>query len=1052
MKKTIIPAILMILVSFMTNSVYSSDQYTELLIHSDTFNGSTIFTDSSNANHVISVSGNPMHSTDKSKFGVSSIYFDGDDYLLIGDPDDLNTFTDPYTLDFWILQTVNVYKNRSFDRSAGGFCDFTLQIENDSARLFVDNAADNAYVVDISASVSLSDQNWHHIAIVRSTDITTIYIDGVAKVSTSSSNVYDVNSTAAMKIGSEFKGYIDEFRISKGIARWESDFTPPDKTYLPCDYYFQIVDSKGSIHSAVSVPFVITNYSDNTGIEGIDFTIDFDSSVLEAKGITFTGGILENKYLYNVGLDTPGKIMACISAANEPFVLSSGIAGYIQFNVLSENNSNLTISEIIIDETYVCSSSKPAIFDYDSSPALPTDSPIDNKNYATEINTPISITFTVNDPDTLNADLLLSASSSDKTIIPSNNITFSSDVNLITMTISPAEDQYGESIAISITISDGSSVTNSQINLTVNGYYYLAGNIQYYTGTNNPVNNVTLVLSGTDVYTVVSDENGKYSFSNIEPGSYTLVAMNSDELDGLGADDATRIRRYKVHKDVSFNCYQMLAADVSLNGTISALDASRVGIGSAKIDANLEACFQDDSCIHWIFVKPITNGCNDWPPIQRSNIIQLNIESNVQDMNLIGIRLGDTTGNWKSYLYFNGIDDYIAKTSPKFDIRDVSETDFEVFMRLNNTEDFDTPSTYFSIGTLDWKVFNISVNVSNYLQVTGSKDGSSWGIVQTSAIPLTQGWLDLKVTRSSGHYVATVNNTEYINFTNTTDLIINNNEMHIGAHYEFLPEYYFKGIISKYYFKVNGETVASYGCGESHPLTITNSFGMQFNYIPAGTFVMGSPEGEIGRTANEAQYTATISKPFYIQTTEVTQGQWKMIMNNNPSAHSSCGDDCPVDSVTWNDVQAFLTTLNAMGEGSYTLPTEAQWEYAARAGSKGAFANGDITNATTDPNLNLMGWYSSNAGSSPRPVALKQANAWGLFDMHGNMWEWCHDWYGTYPTGSVIDPRGPSSGTERVNRGGGYPHPAQFSRAAIRNYYVPTKTGAAVGFRIIKEM
>ncbi|MBF0452617.1 MAG: hypothetical protein HQK75_18085 [Candidatus Magnetomorum sp.] len=188
-------------VLFLANtSAQCTDQYTELFIHSDTFNGSTIFEDSSDSKHLISISGNPRHSTERAKFGATSIYFDGDDYLLIGDPDDLNSFTGPYTVDFWILQTVNVFGNRSFDRWTGGYCDFTLQIENDSARLLVDNAADNTYDVDIRASVSLSDQNWHHIAIVRSTDITTIYIDGVAKAATSPSNVYDILTALKVSI------------------------------------------------------------------------------------------------------------------------------------------------------------------------------------------------------------------------------------------------------------------------------------------------------------------------------------------------------------------------------------------------------------------------------------------------------------------------------------------------------------------------------------------------------------------------------------------------------------------------------------------------------------------------------------------------------------------------------------------------------------------------------------------------------------------------------------------------------------------------------------
>jgi formylglycine-generating enzyme required for sulfatase activity len=200
---------------------------------------------------------------------------------------------------------------------------------------------------------------------------------------------------------------------------------------------------------------------------------------------------------------------------------------------------------------------------------------------------------------------------------------------------------------------------------------------------------------------------------------------------------------------------------------------------------------------------------------------------------------------------------------------------------------------------------------------------------------------------------------------------------------------------------------------------VSNSLGMTFRLIPAGTFLMGSPSDELGRGSDETQYIVTISESYYMQTTEVTQGQWKAVMGNNPSGFDSCGMNCPVESVSWNDCQTLIATLNAMGEYSYTLPTEAQWEYAARAGSDKAFANGIITNTSTaDPNLNLMGWYSGNSNSATHAVAQKLANAWGLYDVHGNVWEWCKDWYDTYPTTSVTDPQGAVSGSHHVARGG----------------------------------
>lgn len=217
----------------------------------------------------------------------------------------------------------------------------------------------------------------------------------------------------------------------------------------------------------------------------------------------------------------------------------------------------------------------------------------------------------------------------------------------------------------------------------------------------------------------------------------------------------------------------------------------------------------------------------------------------------------------------------------------------------------------------------------------------------------------------------------------------------------------------------------------------TNTLGMTFNLLPAGTFTMGSPESELGRISSEGpQHLVTLSQHFYVQTTEVTQGQWKTAMGSNPSYFSSCGDNCPVDHVSWEDVQTFITVLNQLGEGVYRLPTEAEWEYAARAGSITAFANGKITQQYgIDPNLNLMGWYWNNdylLVKTTHPVASKQANDWGLYDMHGNVWEWVQDWQDLYGGSAITDPQGPASGMSRVLRGGSWAFEPGHCRAATR--------------------
>lgn len=234
--------------------------------------------------------------------------------------------------------------------------------------------------------------------------------------------------------------------------------------------------------------------------------------------------------------------------------------------------------------------------------------------------------------------------------------------------------------------------------------------------------------------------------------------------------------------------------------------------------------------------------------------------------------------------------------------------------------------------------------------------------------------------------------------------------------------------------------------------TYTNSLGMTFKLIQAGTFTMGSPVNELGRLDDETQHEVTLTQSFYMQSTEVTQSQWEAVMGSNPSNNIGCSD-CPVDNVSWDDVQTFITELNTWGEGTYRLPTESEWEYAARAGTTTAFANGDITEADCgyDPNLDIIGWYCNNSSDTTHPVARKDPNAWGLYDMHGNVYEWCQDWYGTYPSSSVTDPTGPTSGSARVRRGGSWNLNARECRSASRLSFEHPDRDYSLGFRLLRN-
>jgi len=236
--------------------------------------------------------------------------------------------------------------------------------------------------------------------------------------------------------------------------------------------------------------------------------------------------------------------------------------------------------------------------------------------------------------------------------------------------------------------------------------------------------------------------------------------------------------------------------------------------------------------------------------------------------------------------------------------------------------------------------------------------------------------------------------------------------------------------------------------------TFTNSIGIKFVLIPPGAFMMGSPTDEPGREDNEKQHSVTISKGYYMQATEVTQGQWRAIMGDSPSYFKDCGDDCPVEKVSWYDAQEFIKKLNDKeGTDKHRLPTEAEWEYACRAGSTTAFANGGITEKECgcDPNLDAIGWYCGNSEAQPHPVAQKKPNAWGLYDMHGNVWEWCQDWYGDYLLGNVTDPKGPLSGKHRVFRSGGWGINAEGCRSAYRLRNKPGNRYHFGGFRVTMD-
>ncbi|MCK9232756.1 MAG: SUMF1/EgtB/PvdO family nonheme iron enzyme [Syntrophales bacterium] len=224
------------------------------------------------------------------------------------------------------------------------------------------------------------------------------------------------------------------------------------------------------------------------------------------------------------------------------------------------------------------------------------------------------------------------------------------------------------------------------------------------------------------------------------------------------------------------------------------------------------------------------------------------------------------------------------------------------------------------------------------------------------------------------------------------------------------------------------------------PITDSDT-GMEFVFVKGGCYRMGDTFGD--GDGDEKPVHEVCVNDFYIGKYEVTQGQWQNIMGNNPSYSKNCGDNCPVEQVSWNDAQQFISRLNSQSGKQYRLPTEAEWEYAARSGGKSEkYAGGN--------DVDTVAWYKDNSGSQTNPVGRKQPNGLGLYDMSGNVWEWCHDWYGSdfYRNSGRDNPGGPSSGSYRVLRGGCWNYDAASSRAAIRGRSHPGVRKSFLGFRL----
>ena len=261
--------------------------------------------------------------------------------------------------------------------------------------------------------------------------------------------------------------------------------------------------------------------------------------------------------------------------------------------------------------------------------------------------------------------------------------------------------------------------------------------------------------------------------------------------------------------------------------------------------------------------------------------------------------------------------------------------------------------------------------------------------------------------------------------------------------------------------QIPGEGGLDTQCQDTGEITVDLPGGatMDLVWIAPGTFVMGTTDEQVALLSSmgilesawvdqeKPAHQVTITQGFYMGKYEITQGQWEAVMGQGQFETTS---NYPVTGITWDDIQQFIHVLNeAAGNSLYRLPTEAEWEYAYRGGTNTLWPSGDDMSQVGD-----YAWYVDNAWNTglqyARPVGTKLPNPWGLYDVHGNVWEWCQDWYGDYLIGAQIDPIGPASGWARVFRGGSFYDVARITRSATRNNYTPGDHFNYLGFRLLR--
>jgi formylglycine-generating enzyme required for sulfatase activity len=252
--------------------------------------------------------------------------------------------------------------------------------------------------------------------------------------------------------------------------------------------------------------------------------------------------------------------------------------------------------------------------------------------------------------------------------------------------------------------------------------------------------------------------------------------------------------------------------------------------------------------------------------------------------------------------------------------------------------------------------------------------------------------------------------------------------------------------------KLQEDTARSLGLPREEVLDLGGGIALKLSLIPPGRFTMGSPSSEDGRQDIEAPHQVTITRSFYMSATEITRRQWRAVVEGQTEAIP--GESMPQESVPWSGAVEFCRRLSEKAQRVVRLPTEAQWEYACRAGTTTAFWFGDSMHpdrAAFDATYRYGDAPKGRRRSEASPVGSFDHNAWGLFDMHGNAWEWCSDWLGEYPSEALTDPTGPPTGSRRVLRGGAWSRGPDMARSARRDACAPGDPYPVCGFRIVVE-